>query len=121
MIGLLNEDDNGTDLGEIERRLAEKNLSPRTSVAPASSPGSTEHSTQHGENGSTPRSALASPEPQNKDGDKAEVKSNDEKTPREGEGVEELSDMMCSLITNNCGETRYIGMAMHINSGYDHC
>ncbi|KAK4693646.1 hypothetical protein P7C71_g3789, partial [Lecanoromycetidae sp. Uapishka_2] len=23
--------------------------------------------------------------------------------------VEELSDMMCSLVTNNCGETRYIG------------
>lgn len=23
--------------------------------------------------------------------------------------VEALSDMMCSLVTNNCGETRYIG------------
>ena len=25
------------------------------------------------------------------------------------EEVEALSDMMCSLVTNNCGETRYIG------------
>jgi hypothetical protein len=29
------------------------------------------------------------------------------------EGVEELSDMMCSLVTNNCGETRYIGNRIH--------
>lgn len=26
------------------------------------------------------------------------------------EEVEALSDMMCSLVTNNCGETRYIGL-----------
>ena len=110
--GLLNEDDNGTDLGELERRLAEKNQSRRTSAAPASSPGSTEHSTQHGDNGPTPRSALASPEPQSKDGEKTDAKSNGDKTPREGEGVEELSDMMCSLVTNNCGETRYIGIPL---------
>lgn len=25
------------------------------------------------------------------------------------EEVEALSDMMCSLVTNNCGESRYIG------------
>jgi hypothetical protein len=33
--------------------------------------------------------------------------------------VEALSDMMCSLVTNNCGETRYIGMYPYIF--YDGC
>ncbi len=41
----------------------------------------------------TPNSSTTSPEP-----------------PKEPEEeVEALSDMMCSLVTNNCGESRYIG------------
>ncbi len=60
--------------------------------------------TQDG-NGSSPRSALTSPEPASeKEADKRN--GNGEKTAEE---VEALSDMMCSLVTNNCGETRYIG------------
>jgi hypothetical protein len=64
----------------------------------------------------TPRSALASPEPPNRNGDKrnshVSAKVEDEEEEKQ-EGVEELSDMMCSLVTNNCGETRYIGNRIH--------
>ena len=34
-----------------------------------------------------------------------------ERNKGEEEEVEALSDMMCSLVTNNSGETRYIGMS----------
>lgn len=106
--GLLNEDDNGrTDLGTLEKRLAEKDLSRRTSAAPVSNPSSpslTLGTPQQDGNNSSPRSALTSPEPQS---EKTQEKRNEnEKSPEE---VEALSDMMCSLVTNNCGETRYIG------------
>ena len=110
-LGLLNEDDNGrTDLGTLEKRLAEKNNSQRASQAPGSNPTSPSQSTPNEGSGSTPRSTLASPEPQSqsKNGDKRHSTVESEKSPEE---VEELSDMMCSLVTNNCGETRYIGMA----------
>ena len=109
-LGLLNEDDNGrTDLGTLEKRLADKRESQerqRTSAAPGSHPTSPSQSTPNEGSGSTPRSTIASPEPstQSKNGDKHT--SEPEKTEEE---VEALSDMMCSLVTNNCGETRYIG------------
>ena len=36
-----------------------------------------------------------------------------DKRDKEGEEeVEALSELMCSLVTNNCGETRYIGMLL---------
>lgn len=122
--GLLNEDDNGrTDLGTLEKRLAEKNLSRRasTSAVPGSNPSSPEqsqapsHSTPNeGGHGSTPQSQITSPEPQptsqtqpqKQNGDKRQSTAEPEQTEEE---VEALSDMMCSLVTNNCGETRYIG------------
>jgi hypothetical protein len=61
---------------------------------------------------STPRSSLTSPEPvKDKEKDNEKRKS---LTPDRGRGEEEeveaLSEMMCSLVTNNSGETRYIGM-----------
>ena len=109
--GLLNEDDNGrTDLGMLEKRLAEnKNASRRASQNPSSHPNSpslqSHHSTPNEGGDSTPRSHVASPEPPNKT---AEKKKTPEPEKSEAE-VSELSDMMCSLVTNNCGETRYIG------------
>lgn len=33
----------------------------------------------------------------------------------EEEAVEALSDMMCSLVTNNCGESRYIGESYSVD------
>jgi hypothetical protein len=116
-LGLLSEDDNGrTDLGTLEKRLAEKNNSRRASQAPGSNPTSPSQSTPNEGSGSTPRSTLASPEPQSqsKNGDKRHSTVESEKSPEE---VEELSDMMCSLVTNNCGETRYIGMVCYLIVG----
>lgn len=76
--------------------------------------------------GPDPRSNLTSPEPpseKEKEREKEKEKENEkgkesrkdkdkdkaEETPSSTEEVEALSDMMCSLVTNNCGETRYIG------------
>jgi hypothetical protein len=106
---LLNEDDNGrTDLGTLEKRLAEKerDRSRRTSAVPGSNPTSPQGNlgtpTQDGSS-SSPRSRITSPEPHDSEGDKrSDLQNNRE--------VEALSDMMCSLVTNNCGETRYIGI-----------
>lgn len=114
VLGLLSEEDGGrTDLGTLEKLLQEKNLSRRASAVPASSATSPTQSTPGGPpeaNGSTPKSTIASPEP-NKDSEKRNSKgSQNGETDEKGEPVEALSDMMCSLITNNCGETRYIGM-----------
>jgi hypothetical protein len=121
LIGLLNEDDNGrTDLGTLEKRLAEKKISERASQASGSKPTSPSQSTSNEGSGSTPRSTLTSPEPQNqsKNGDKRHSMVEPEKTEAE---VEALSDMMCSLVTNNCGETRYIGTACCFDVGYIKC
>jgi len=98
--GLLSDEDN---LGTLEKRLADKavhngDTPSRTSNrsgsanAPRASTESHHNTPTLGIN-SSPRSSMASPESR-----------------RAGEEeVEALSDMMCSLVTNNCGETRYIG------------
>lgn len=113
VLGLLNEEDGGrTDLGTLEKLLQEKSLSRRASAVPGSSATSPVHSTPGGPgdvNGLTPRSTIASPEP-NKDSEKHNSKdSRNGESEEKEEPVEALSDMMCSLVTNNCGETRYIG------------
>ncbi|KAL4944783.1 hypothetical protein BDV06DRAFT_186464 [Aspergillus oleicola] len=105
--GLLNEEDGKTDLGTLEKRLADRSLStggytntnsptrfnvpmpPNNQSQPASA---SRHTTPRMDSHSSPRTAATSPDSQ---------KSENE--------VEGLSDMMCSLVTNNCGETRYIG------------
>lgn len=108
--GLLTEEED-TDLGTLEKTLLEKRESMRASQQPGSNPASPTEAANE-ENSSTPRSHLASPEPQNKgtpkNAEKRKSGSPEEAKPKEEE-VEELSDMMCSLVTNNCGETRYIG------------
>lgn len=117
--GLLGDDDNGaTDLGTLERKLAEKTAQSRqTSQAAASNPTSPSQaaSAQDGNN-STPRSSLASPlpeAPRDNSGEKrasiAPEKVDKEETEQE---VSALSEMMCSLVTNNNGETRYIGKSL---------
>lgn len=102
-------------MGTLEKRLADQQAQ-RASQAPTSGPTSPSHSSPgHDPNStSTPRSTLASPEPSVRNGEKrlshVTVTEEEEEKP---EGVEELSDMMCSLVTNNCGETRYIGNAVY--------
>lgn len=105
--GLLTEDDIGkTDLAELEKQLASrsgvdgkrasKSIHRTASVARPSSPDSLNRDESTQESGlASPQSGRSSPE--------AEKRS-------EGE-VEALSDLMCSLVTNNSGETRYFGMS----------
>lgn len=101
--GLLNEKDGDrTDLGTLEKRLADKASTQNALESPEgrsksiSHPDNRQQNTPPLEKILTPKSSAASPE-----------------TPKEPEEeVEALSDMMCSLVTNNCGETRYIGKAL---------
>ncbi|KAK2021828.1 fungal-specific transcription factor domain-containing protein [Colletotrichum zoysiae] len=113
--GLLGEDDDGdTDLGTLEKRLAEKQQQSRQASQAFSNPTSPSQATS-GQNDrtATPHSGAESPEStkdshkEARDGDKhmasvAEEKGNEEE-------VEALSELMCSLVTNQSGETRYIG------------
>lgn len=74
---------------------------------------------------STPRSALTSPEPTKDDEKRKSIDASKQQQPHqhqqqqqqqeEGqeEEVEALSEMMCSLVTNTSGETRYIGKSKH--------
>ncbi|KAL0631435.1 hypothetical protein Q9L58_009698 [Maublancomyces gigas] len=96
--GLLPEGDGKTDLGDLERRLQDQvqqqqAASQSGSVNTPSNPGgSSSESTRETPTSSTMHSLTNSP---------AISKEEDE--------VEALSDQMCSLVTNNCGETRFIG------------
>ena len=105
MSGLLTDEEAGkTDLGTLEKRLAEKvtsNGSPlQQDKAHPSGRSSTVHPSES--NGSTPQRETQSPRTATTSpGVDAEKEKKAE--------VENLSDMMCSLVTNNCGETRYIG------------
>jgi len=102
MSGLITDEDAGrSDLGAIERRLAEKHkthpnrtASPKPSLdTPNSSSHRVESQTGTPSTNISPRESVASP---GSTGDRAEQ-------------IENISDMMCSLVTNGSGETRYIG------------
>jgi len=106
MSGLLSDEDAGkTDLGTLEKRLAEKASSSNESMRrdstrpPISSPA---HGHVDSPHGSSQRDSQTSPK------DLVATPASDAEKER-NEEVENLSDMMCSLVTNNCGETRYIG------------
>jgi hypothetical protein len=106
--GLLTDEEAGkTDLGTLEKRLAEKVTSNGSPLLQdrthASGPSSTVHPSES--NGSTPQH-----EPQQSPHTAATSPSVEAEKAKKAE-VENLSDMMCSLVTNNCGETRYIGMS----------
>jgi hypothetical protein len=112
MSGLLTEEEAGrTDLGTLEKRLADKassrdtvnkaTESPKPVRSGASSTVNATDSQQHTPNldvNSSPHESATSPETEPR-GDEGKKR----------EDVENLSDMMCSLVTNNVGETRYIG------------
>lgn len=105
--GVLPEDDDGSmDLGTLEKRLADRTSNTgtpgnRNSVSLGTNTESQTPTAQPQQKSPvppslpSPRSGTATPEPsREKDGDKEE---------------DALAEMMCSLVTNNCGETRYIG------------
>lgn len=113
--GVLPDDDDGsTDLATLEKRLADRASQRQT--AEASTPGApacedqttapatleppqqrTASVTPTKSAATTPRSHTHSPEPQQP------------KTKDIEKEDDSLADMMCSLVTNNYGETRYIG------------
>lgn len=112
MLGLLDDSDNGKmDLGTLEKRLSEqKNSSRRTSMAVSNHTSPAQSTSGPDGNAESPKSTLTSPEPQKEQLPRKKDANPSEKTGKEKEEeVEALSDMMCSLVTNNCGETRYIG------------
>jgi len=102
--GLLGEEDGGrTDLGTLEKRLADRHsesssgtptrsshTSPKSGTQPRTF--DTPHTTPQLDIMPTPHMGTPPQPPKEKTAE-----------------VEELSDMMCSLVTNNCGESRYIG------------
>lgn len=107
--GLLGgEDDGRTDLGALERRLAD-NPHLRSNVGTPikdSASSNTESQTRTHQSPNDAPQAGNLPNPLHSPGDQP----SEEQQPKEKEeAVEELSDMMCSLVTNNCGESRYIG------------
>ena len=105
--GLLgDEDGDRTDLGTLEKRLADKASSRSNVGSPAGtaglSPASNSQQGQLVSPSTTPQmDKLPTPQPSDTSPEPPREKDRHE--------VEELSDMMCSLVTNNCGETRYIG------------
>lgn len=110
--GLIGDDDNGaTDLGELEKKLTEKSRQASLAVT-VPSPSSLSQGPATADNASTPQSSLTSPVPTAKEthkDDKRKSITPAEESQEEEEEVEALSEMMCSLVTNQCGETRYIG------------
>lgn len=109
--GILGDEEGGPDLGQLEKRLADKaglntqdqhrrlstsNTPSRSSPRPQS-PGQsgTGDTTSEYTVVNSQQSRIGSESP------RAGTKKNEE--------VEELSDLMCSLVTNNYGETRFIG------------
>ena len=100
MSGLLNDDDG--DLGTVEKRLADKTSTQSITGTPMDSPARRSKSV------SQPRSSTESPRLDKLPTPPDSTKSPDPQKQTEEE-VEALSDRMCSLVTNNCGETRYIG------------
>lgn len=128
--GLLTEDDGGrTDLGTLEKRLAERGSSgPRSNVAsPQSQTSPMVHAagrmsasaagTPHDNNRVTksPPNDITSPGGAHQSAQQQrsqQQQPQDQPQPqgqKKPENVDALADQMCSLITNNSGETRYIG------------
>ena len=92
--GLLSEEDAGkTDLGTLEKRLADRSEMASRNQRMSSSTNAHSQSAHSTPRIDSPQTSVESPESQK--GTQNEI--------------EELSDLMCSLVTNNSGETRYIG------------
>jgi hypothetical protein len=92
-------DDGSTDLATLEKRLTDRavqSATPRTSEDMRASVAPTVSGTPVQPALPSPRSGTASPEPE-------------KETNGENKEEDALAEMMCSLVTNNCGETRYIG------------
>ncbi|ETN40371.1 uncharacterized protein HMPREF1541_04648 [Cyphellophora europaea CBS 101466] len=107
MSGLLTEEEAGrTDLGTLEKRLADKASS---SAARTESPKPTRSGGSSTLNATDSQQHTPSQDVQSSPQESATSPTTDGNDDKKREEVENLSDMMCSLVTNNVGETRYIG------------
>jgi len=118
--GLLAEDDGGrTDLGTLEKRLAERQTS-SSHASPQSQDSSGRGrmtNAQTPATNDTPQEREQPPRPTSPESainvtsptEPATGTTNNAPIKRNIKEVDALADQMCSLITNNCGETRYIG------------
>lgn len=97
--GLLPDGDDKADLGDLERRLQE---STGSSQKARSTVGRSSSESTSGGTPNTPTSQSFSNSPKNVRASGA------------GEDVEALSDQLCSLVTNNSGETRFIGNVLEL-------
>lgn len=120
MSGLLAEDDGGrTDLGTLEKKLAERQSAGPKSAGPKSAGTSPQESVQQGARAvvqnaqvssqSTPQDQQPSPRPGSTTSPDPNQTSKSNPFNKDPKEVDALADQMCSLITNNVGETRYIG------------
>lgn len=116
--GLLSQDDGGkTDLGTLEKRLADRSATggvntpnPSTSQQPATANANVSNQTANPTQPSTaPQSHQPSPQMDSLSMSPRTTSTSPGSQKESETEVEALSDMMCSLVTNNCGETRYIG------------
>jgi len=113
--GLLAEDGGRTDLGTLEKRLAERQQNGRSNAATPSSHNSPPVQQTRNNSSSTPGQSNSSdhntspqiPNRRSKPSDGNRDVTNLFK--KDAKDVDALADQMCSLITNNYGETRYIG------------
>lgn len=105
--GLLNEEDK-EDLGTLEKRLADKTNNQSNGSPPSKSPRRSDIISQPRAPSESHRNTPQTEERPSLTASAASAASS--ATQQDGEEeVEALSEMMCSLVTNNCGETRYIG------------
>ncbi|KXJ92683.1 fungal-specific transcription factor domain-containing protein [Microdochium bolleyi] len=107
--GLLEDEDGEIDLATLERRLEVKHgqthQTPHLAVnsrTPSRTP------SLHDSSAITPQSGLGSPD-QAENHEQSRRNSVQPVKNETNDNVEALSEMMCSLVTNNQGETRYIG------------
>lgn len=109
--GLLDDEDGATDLGTLEKKLAEKaqQRSRQASQATSNPPSPSQDASTIEGGASTPQSSMTSPEPQKDKGEDKRRNSSVAVPEKSEEDVEGLSEMMCSLVTNQSGETRYYG------------
>ena len=94
------------DPGMLEKRFADKTFSQSSGDTPARTSG---RSSKSGSQPRTMDSPQHTPQMDRLPTPRDSVTSPAETLNENGEPVEELSEMMCSLVTNNCGDTRYIG------------
>lgn len=99
--GLLSESDaSKTDLGALEKRLADRSTTALSKTLNGENQLASGSSTTipQSHNSTPPSSRPKTPAPSAESHNESNLSESDH-----------LSDMMCSLVTNNCGETRFIG------------